>query len=106
MLVARTERGDEMFMTMLRRHCQHVLDTGALATLPEPAAARTAAARPRTTRARTNPAREPLWSESWYFDFADEEQGVGGWFRLGLIPNQNTAWVNALLCGPTCRQSP
>ena len=30
MLVERTERGDEMFMTMLRRHSQHVLDTGAL----------------------------------------------------------------------------
>ena len=27
---------------------------------------------------------EPLWSESWYFDFADAQQGVGGWIRLGL----------------------
>ena len=34
MLVERTERGDRMFMTMLQRHCQHVLDTDALATLP------------------------------------------------------------------------
>ena len=30
MLVERTERGDRMFMTMLQRHCQHVLDTDAL----------------------------------------------------------------------------
>ena len=34
MLVERTERGDRMFMTMLERHCDHVLDTDALATLP------------------------------------------------------------------------
>jgi hypothetical protein len=32
--------------------------------------------------------------------FADAQQGVGGWIRLGLYPNQNTAWINALLCGP------
>ena len=31
MLVERTERGDAMFMTMLQRHCEHVLDTDALA---------------------------------------------------------------------------
>ena len=35
MLVERTERGDRMFMTMLQRHCDHVLDTDALATLPD-----------------------------------------------------------------------
>lgn len=34
MLVARTDRGDEMFLTMLGRHCSHVLDTGALDELP------------------------------------------------------------------------
>ena len=34
MLVVRTDRGDEMFMTMLERHCSHVLDTGALDELP------------------------------------------------------------------------
>ena len=31
MLVERTERGDQMFMAMIARHCQHVLDTDALA---------------------------------------------------------------------------
>ena len=36
MLVERTERGDQMFMAMLERHCQHVIDTDALA---DPAAA-------------------------------------------------------------------
>ncbi len=99
MLVARTERGDEMFMTMLRRHSQHVIDTGALATLPEPTVPE--ALQPSAADEDAHqPGAEPLWSESWYADFADEEQGVGGWFRLGLIPNENRAWVNALLCGP------
>ncbi len=99
MLVARTERGDEMFMTMLRRHCQHVLDTGALDTLPDPVVAEPLT--PTATDEGAHPATgEPLWSESWYLDFADPEQGIGGWMRLGLMPNEGTAWVTALLCGP------
>jgi hypothetical protein len=97
MLVERTQRGDEMFMTMLRRHCQHVLDTGALATLPAPAEPLV----PSADDERAHPpGAEPLWSESWYADFVDEGQAIGGWFRLGLMPNENIAWVNALLCGP------
>ena len=39
MLVVRTERGDEMFLTMLDRHSRHVLDTGALDALPGAASA-------------------------------------------------------------------
>jgi hypothetical protein len=99
MLVERTERGDRMFMTMLQRHCDHVLDTDALATLP---VART----PEPLRPLEEdefahaPTAEPLWSESWYADFVDAAQGLGGWFRIGLIGNQQTAWVHALLCGP------
>ena len=99
MLVERTERGDRMFMTMLERHCDHVLDTDALATLP-------AAVAPEPLRPSEEdelahaPTDEPLWSESWYADFVDAAQGLGGWFRIGLIANQQTAWVHALLCGP------
>jgi hypothetical protein len=102
MLVAQTDRGDEMFMVMLRRHCQHVLDTDALAVLPDPS--ENPAAEPLTPTADDEGPHvatdEPLWNESWYFDFADLEQGVGGWIRLGLYPNQRTAWINTLLCGP------
>jgi Ecdysteroid kinase-like family len=99
MLVERTERGDQMFMTMLQRHSQHVLDTGALETLPEPTVAEPLT--PDAADEEAHPAGgEPLWSESWYFDFADPQQGVGGWVRLGLMPNENTKWINALLCGP------
>lgn len=102
MLVAQTERGDEMFMTMLSRHGDHVLDTGALDMLPDTSEG--TAAQPLTPDPADEEAHaagdEPLWSESWYFDFADPQQGIGGWVRLGLMPNENTAWVNALLCGP------
>ena len=99
MLVERTERGDDMFMVMIERHCQHVLDTNALDVLPEPVAPEPL--RPSAGDEAAHPAGdEPLWSESWYFDFADPQQGIGGWVRLGLIPNQNTAWITALLCGP------
>ena len=99
MLVERTERGDQMFMTMLQRHSQHVLDTNALATLPKPGAPEPLQPSADDEGAH-QPGAEPLWSESWYADFVDEQQGIGGWFRLGLMPNQHTAWVNALLCGP------
>ena len=99
MLVERTDRGDRMFMTMLQRNCDHVLDTDALATLP-------AAVAPEPLRPAEEdelahaPTTEPLWSESWYADFVDAAEGLGGWFRIGLIANQHKAWVHALLCGP------
>ena len=99
MLVERTDRGDEMFMTMLQRHCQHVLDTDAMSILPE-----IVALEPLTPSAEDEhdhpPSDEPLWNESWYFDFVDPEQGVGGWLRLGKYPNLGTSWLNGLLCGP------
>lgn len=98
-LVERTERGDRMFMTMLQRHCDHVLDTDALATLP--AAVAPEPLRPTEDDELTHsPTAEPLWSESWYADFADAAQGLGGWFRIGLIANQRKALIHALLCGP------
>ncbi len=99
MLVAQTARGDEMFMVMLQRHCQHVLDTNALGVLPEPVVAKPLT--PTAGDEGAHPATdEPLWNESWYFDFADAGGGVGGWIRLGLYPNQDTSWINGLVCGP------
>lgn len=99
MLVARTERGDDMFMAMLERHCEHILDTDALDILPAPSAPEPL--QPKADDEGTHPPTdEAMWSESWYFDFADPAQGVGGWLRLGLIPNQGHAWINAVLCGP------
>ncbi|MCW1959020.1 MAG: ecdysteroid 22-kinase family protein, partial [Mycobacterium sp.] len=99
MLVERTERGDRMFLTMLDRHSSHVLDTGALEILPEATPSPALQPDPADEAAHA-PGEEPLWNESWYWDFADPEQGIGGWIRLGLVPNQNVAWINALICGP------
>jgi Phosphotransferase enzyme family len=99
MLVERTERGDAMFMTMLQRHCEHVLDVDALAILAAPTAVEPL--RPLSGDESAHTATdEPLWSESWYADFADAANGFGGWMRIGLIANQQTAWLHALLCGP------
>jgi hypothetical protein len=103
MLVERTERGDAMFMTMLQRHCEHVLDVDALAIVPARGDAPTAnePLRPSFDDESDHVATdEPLWSESWYADFADTASGLGGWVRIGLIPNQHNAWLHALLCGP------
>lgn len=99
MLVERTDRGDQMFMTMLRRHCDHVLDTDALATLPEPVAPEPLRPSVEDELAH-DPTAEPLWSESWYADFVDVAEGLGGWFRLGRVANEQIAWVHVLLCGP------
>jgi hypothetical protein len=99
MLVERTDRGDQMFMTMLQRHCDHVLDTDALSTLPDAVAPAPLQPSPEDELAH-EPTAEPLWSESWYADFVDAAKGLGGWFRIGLVANQQTAWVHVLLCGP------
>src|SRR5205823_155516 len=42
---------------------------------------------------------EPLWSESWYFDFANADGTLGGYVRLGLLPNERRAWYWAYLVG-------
>ncbi|MYR05516.1 phosphotransferase [Gordonia sp. SID5947] len=100
MLVQQTERGDTMFMTMFARACTLALDLDAVAVLPEPVEAE-----PLQPRAddedRHEPGPEDLWNESWYFDFADVEQGIGGYIRLGLTPNAGTAWYTAMICGPS-----
>ncbi|WP_003895292.1 phosphotransferase [Mycolicibacterium smegmatis] len=99
MLVERTERGDQMFMTMLDRNCSHVLDTGALDILAPPVPVAPLQPAAEDDDAHT-PGDEPLWNESWYFDFVDTAAGFGGWIRLGLIPNQDHSWINVLVCGP------
>ncbi|MBI2708365.1 MAG: hypothetical protein HYX34_01520 [Actinobacteria bacterium] len=45
------------------------------------------------------PGPEPLWNESWYFDFTDEAGTLGGYVRLGLYPNLGVAWYWACLVG-------
>jgi hypothetical protein len=40
---------------------------------------------------------EPLWGESWYFDFAAADASIGGYVRLGLYPNLGVTWYWAYL---------
>jgi len=42
---------------------------------------------------------EPLWGESWYFDFAARDGSLGGFVRFGLYPNQSAVWYWAALVG-------
>jgi hypothetical protein len=43
---------------------------------------------------------EPLWGESWYFDFAAADGSYGGYVRLGLYPNRGVAWFWLALVAP------
>jgi hypothetical protein len=99
MLVQQTERGDDMFMATFARHCQQVLDLDAIDTLPEPSTPEPLSPEP-ADEAPHPPGAEPLWNESWYFDVADPEQGIGAYMRLGLDPGRGTCWYTTLICGP------
>ncbi len=101
MLVERTERGDEMFMTSLARYAQQVLDLGALELLPEPGSGRPEPLRPDPADEHPHVAGpEKLWNESWYLDAVSDDGSTGVWLRLGLYPNLGVSWVNAFVCGP------
>ncbi len=101
MLVERTERGDEMFMAMLARHGEHVLELEAEELLPDAHSAPAAPLRPQPQDEwRHQPGPEPLWNESWYFDAIAPDGSVGAWVRIGLYPNLGICWYTALVCGP------
>ncbi len=101
MLVERTDRGDEMFMTTLARHAQQVLDLGGLDTLPPAGSGRPPALRPDPSDEQRHAAgQEELWNESWYFDAVSDDGRTGVWIRLGLYPNLGVSWVNAYVVGP------
>lgn len=40
---------------------------------------------------------EPLWNESWYFDWAAADGSSGGYVRVGLYPNLGVCWYWASL---------
>ncbi|KIX92394.1 uncharacterized protein Z520_11869 [Fonsecaea multimorphosa CBS 102226] len=98
-LVERTTRGDDLFLTMFERSCEHVIDTKALEVLPPPVPI--PHLEPEAADDEMHPFSDhPLHNESWYFDVVDLEQQVGAWVRLGVIPNQSGSWYHALICGP------
>jgi hypothetical protein len=101
MLVQRTERGDDMFMTTLARHAQHALDLNALELLPEAGSGRPAPLHPEPQdEGRHDPGPEELWNESWYFDVIAPDGALGAYVRIGLYPNLDRCWYTAFVCGP------
>ena len=48
---------------------------------------------------RHEPGPEPLWNESWYFDFTDPAGTFGGYVRIGLYPNLGVTWFWACVVG-------
>ncbi|WP_372792167.1 phosphotransferase, partial [Paraconexibacter sp.] len=101
MVVVRTERGDDMFMTWLERNAQQVLDLDALDLLPEPDAGTPEPLRPEPRDEGSHePGPEPLWNESWYFDAISDATDLGVYTRLGRLPNRDECLYTACICGP------
>jgi aminoglycoside phosphotransferase (APT) family kinase protein len=101
MMVERTERGDEMFMSWLARTAQQILDLDALELLPEPSTAPAVPLRPEPVdEGRHEPGPEPLWNESWYFDAVADDESRGVYVRLGRLPNQRISLYTVAICGP------
>ena len=101
MIVERTERGDEMFLTCLARYAEQVLDLDSIDCCPPPARVGPPALRPEPgDEGRHAPGPEQLWNESWYFDAISSDARLGMYARLGLYPNLGVAWVTAFVCGP------
>ena len=99
-IVERTPRGDDMFMTSVARYAQQVLDLDAFALLREPGS-RTAPQRPAPADEHRHAAgSEQLWNESWYFDAVADDAALGAYVRLGLYPNLAVSWITAIVCGP------
>jgi thiamine kinase-like enzyme len=101
MVVQRTERGDDMFMAMLARHCQQALDLDSEKVLAEVAGDAAAPLRPHGDDEPSHePGEELLWNESWYFDVVAEDASLGAYVRLGHYPNLGVSWYTAFVCGP------
>jgi Phosphotransferase enzyme family len=100
MVVVRTERGDDMFMTSLARHAQQVLDLDAEELLAA-GTLRQAFPRPSPEHEKPQPpGSEELWNDSWYFDAVAEDGSLGAYVRIGLYPNLGVAWYTAYVTGP------
>ena len=86
MIVQRTDRGDDMFMAVVERTAQAILDLGSLELLPAPGTS--SALRPDPGDEGTHETGpEDLWNESWYFDAIADDGSLGVYYRLGRLPN-------------------
>jgi hypothetical protein len=103
MLVQRTDRGDDMFMATMARHCQQAIDLDSVALLPEADAVGGTLEPQRPDPAdegHHEPDADVLWNESWYMDFTTTEDGIAGYTRIGLYPNRDEAWITLSLVRP------
>lgn len=100
-LVQQTERGDKMFATCLGRQAQQVIALRSLEAIKSQNTPNIQAAVHPAQAADENPhpqqTDDPLWSESWYFDFHTTEDGPGGYFRLAVLPHKQSAWLTAMV---------
>ena len=88
------------------RHSQHVLDTDALATLPEPAAPEAACSRPPTTRARTRPTRRAAVERELVLRLRRRGAGRRRLDPAGADTRTRTRPGSTRCCAdPTCRPS-
>lgn len=85
MVVERTERGDEMFLTLFRRVCQQILDLGSLELLPEPGATPVA----RQPEAHDEGAHDP-GTRTWYRPQTPWSRPIGTWSGAALT---NPDWT-------------
>jgi hypothetical protein len=97
LVVTATERGDRMFMTMLERHCQQVIDLDALAAL-EHARRRAVTVNP-ADEDRHQPGTERYWNESWYMDALSADGTLGAYVRIGYAPNLGNTVYAAYIVG-------
>ncbi|HEX3510544.1 MAG TPA: phosphotransferase [Solirubrobacteraceae bacterium] len=101
MVVARTERGDEMFTTMLARYAQQAIDLESVSLLPPAGQGRPAPLVPAAEdEGRHSPTADQLWNESYYFDAIADDASLGAYVRVGLYPNLGVAWYTAFVCRP------
>jgi Ecdysteroid kinase-like family/SCP-2 sterol transfer family len=97
MLVSATERGDTMFMTMLARHCQQVIDLDSMSLLE--AARTTALTVDPTDEERHEPDEDRYWNESYYLDAISADGKVGAYVRFGFVPPLNRTVFTAYIVG-------
>jgi len=100
MVVVRTDRGDQMFMALLERVCQQILDLGSLDLLPESGDAPAALVPDAADEGLHAPGPEPLWNESFYFDAVSPSGDLGLYVRLGRLPNQDACLYTASVVRP------